>query len=373
MAGMATPPEPSTTGPFDPSVSMAAGPGGAAARVPPSPVGKRPSAAGYWIAGVVIAIGAVVAVVWFIAGISDLFGAVDDYPRFRVPGSISAPLDAGDYKVFAEYPGASNGIDGVFRVGDVTVVDENGSQIRVSSSITEQTYSWNGHEGRSIAEFTAPRTGDYTISAAEPASRSGLSNVTVAVGKGIEASSVLSLIAAAGLGGLSLLIGIVLIVVTAVRRGRARRRDHPAPQFAVGYPGAYPGAYPGGYPPGSPPYGTWAPPTGPGPGGWGAPVPPGPGQWGQPGQPGSYGQPASYGQPSQWGGPPPGQPGPPPGPPPDPSGGYPVGSAAPVTPSAQAPEAPPIVPPGWGAAPGASGAEAPDQPGEADRADPGDR
>ena len=94
-----------------------------------APLGKSPSAIGYWIAGVIIVVGAVAALVWFVSGVSNLFSEVDTYPRFSVPGQVTT-AGGRRYKVFAEYPGASGDVNGVFRVGDVTVVDSSGSRSR---------------------------------------------------------------------------------------------------------------------------------------------------------------------------------------------------------------------------------------------------
>jgi hypothetical protein len=292
---------------------------------------------GYWIAAVIILVGAVAAVVWFVSGVSNLFSAVDDYPRFSVPGQATMPLEAASYKVFAEYPGAASDVNGVFRVGDVTVTDSGNQSIPVRSSFTEETYQWNGHEGRAIAEFTAPSAGSYTVAATLPPNRSSTS-VRVSVGRGLQPSAILPLFGAAGLGGLALLVGIVLIVVTAVRRGRAKRRANPVPAFA-GPPPGYP------VPPGA--YGQWGqPPT------WGAPMPPG-----------------GYGQPPYPTGPPPpgpvGQPGPvypPYAPPPPPGSPPPIGSEPLLSPPPQAPETPPIVPPGWGTPADPPGSGSPPEP-----------
>jgi len=309
----------------------------------PASDGKRPSAIGYWIGGVIILVGAVAAVIWFVSGVSDLFAAVDDYPRFSVPGQTTVSLDAASYKVFAEYPGANTDVNGVFRVGDVTVTDSTNRTIPVRSSFTEETYSWNGHEGRAIAEFTAPTAGRYTVAAALPPTRTSTS-VRVAVGRGLQPSAIFPLFGAAGLGALALLAGIVLIVITGVRRGRAKRRSAPVAAFA-GPPGAY--GHPG--------------PTG-APGPWGQPP-----SWGGPGPPAGYGtptyppyqpQPTYPPSPSSSGQPGPGYPPyvPAPGSPPPP------GPGAPVSPPPQAPETPPVVPPGWGTPPGQPGPGSPSEP-----------
>jgi hypothetical protein len=295
--------------PFDTAPPSATGraPGGG------SPSGRKPSSAGYWIAGVAGVVGVIAAVAWFAISLVGYFGAVDSYTRFSVPGSRTVQLDAGTYKVFAEYPGANLDVSGTDSVGVVRVVDATGRPVVISNAVLSESYAWNGHDGRSIAQFTAPTTGQYTVSAAEPAIGSS-SGVQVAVGRGLGDSVVGPVLGSMAVGAISVLFAIVLVIVTAVRRGRWRRRNLPPPN--VGYPGCY---GPSGF----------YPPAGP----YGAP-------------PGAYGPPAgAYGPPpgANWGT----HPGPPPQ-------GPPVGSA---------PVGPPGAPaPGWGAPPGSQAAGPPPPP-----------
>jgi hypothetical protein len=94
---MALPPEPSMSSSFRGAPAPAGiGPSGPVGSAP-APTGKVPSSAGYWIGGVIILVGAVAAVVWFVSGVSNLFSAVDDYPRFSVPGQATMPLEAASY------------------------------------------------------------------------------------------------------------------------------------------------------------------------------------------------------------------------------------------------------------------------------------
>jgi hypothetical protein len=250
---------------------------------PPAPApgaGPRPSAAGYWIGGVVGVVGVIAAMAWLVSGIIGYFGAVDGYPRFSVPGSRTVQLDAGTYQLFAEYPRANVDLSGINPVGTVRVVDDAEHQMVISSATVTETYSWNGHDGRAIGKFRVPTAGAYTITAAAP-TRGSSTLVQVAVGHGLGESVVGSMLGALALGAVAVLTTIGLIIITAVRQSRWRRRSLPptGPGYQR-YPGGYgpPGAYPppagfpppsvyplpGGYPSGPPPM---PPPGAP----WGAP------------------------------------------------------------------------------------------------------
>jgi len=317
---VAIPPEPSTGSfpTFAPaSTAVSGGPGS------PSSL-RKPSAAGYWIAGVVAMVGVVASVIWFAVVISGIIGAADGYPHFSLPGSRSVELDAETYKIFVEYPGANLDINQSGEVDGLTVVDSEGQHVLVSRALISETYSWGGRDGRAIAQFTAPRQGTYTISAMRSPQGSLPSGVQMAVGRGINLSVAGPLLASMALGGLSVVVSVVLIIVTAVRRGRWKRLQRPPPMM-------------GGYPGPSGPYAYGAPSTG----GWGT-------------YPGPTGPPAPFGQSGGPSVPPPSWQ--PPGTPisPAPPGSWGSPSASPVS-SPNHPTDPPghpAHPPGWGAAPG---------------------
>ncbi len=320
---MTFPTEPTGAAPFG-----APGPGAAGPATAPGPVAgttKRPSAAGYWIGALILAAGGIGGMVWMVIAILGVFGAVENYPRVPVPGESTMSLKAGTYKVFVEYPGA--GIDFGIPVG-VGAVDVTGPQnqnVPVTSPNFRETYSWNGREGRSIGEFVAATSGSYHVSVAQSATGSSRF-VQVTVGKGIDLSIAGQILGAVGVGAVGVLIGLILIIVTAVRRSRWKKQSGPPPfagyGSAPGYPSTPYGGQ-GGY--GPPGYG----PPGYGPPGYGAPG------YGAPG----YGAPQPPPQPS-WGTPP--VPGPPP-----------AGPTSTTTPPAlPADPPPPAHPPGWGSAPG---------------------
>ena len=249
---------------------------------------------GLLISGVVLLVASVagfVAAVW-IFGSTVGRGVQDDLtaPRYPVPMQQSIRLDQGEYVVYADSntTGIGSGID------SVTVTAPGGGDVPTHSSST-QTFTRGGDTYRSVVTFTTPSAGSYAIAVEGDAGRQVIvgRSFTQYLG-GIGAGALVGLLAA-----LLFLVGVVLIIVGAVKRSNAKRAVAPA----AGYPGyATPPGY--GQPPG------YGPPPG-----YGQPVPP------PYGQPPGYGQPPPYGQPTPPGSepPPPSYPPPPGGPPVPPS------------------------------------------------------
>lgn len=311
---MTLPAEPSGSGPFSaPGAGQGWG-GPAPTTVAPGARPKRPSPLGYWLGALILAGGGIAAMIWMTTTIFGVFGAVENYPRVPVPGEATISLDPGTYKVFAEYPGATTDFGIPLGVGAVDVTGPRGEVVAVESPQMHETYSWNGREGRAVAEFTAATGGDYDVKVST--SSTGTSRFTQAtVGKGIDASVAGKIVGAIAAGAVAALIGVVLIVVTVVRRSRWKRAYASPP----GYPSSYSTPGPGG------PYGA--------------------GGYGQPG----FGPPPAYGHPG------PSQP---------PAGQPPAGQPpGPAWPPPEAPVPPPVThPPGWGSAPGVPRPPAPGDP-----------
>jgi len=189
---------------------------------------------------------------------------------------------------------------------------------------TTYTYDINGNHGEALYEFRAPTAGAYTIEAStvgEPGLRSG---DRVAIGRPLfDGSQIGGILGSLALGAISFLVGLVVLIVTIVRRSRVKRR----PAMTYGGPSPYGGAPYGGPQPGAAPGypqvpGAWSAPQAPG---WGAPPAgpqPPPGGWPPPTAPPA--PPAS--QPSPWGTPAPTPPSAVPPPPAAPSPWTPPGT-----------------------------------------------
>jgi hypothetical protein len=288
-------------GPFQmPTLDAPAAPPGTAAVSP----------AGYWISGAILIVGLGIATVWFFITIFSLVNAPDDFDRIDVPGSADISLDSGEWVIYHEYAGAGTTFS--YEQPEVEVSAPDGRELTVYNVSYAQTYTTtNGIEGVAIGEFVVSQDDTYTVDVlGEPRF-----NQRIAIGRPYD--DLINL----GHLGWSVLIGVVsftaglaLLVITLVRRSRARRQRALASARTAG-----------------PPYGNG--PYGPGPyggAGWGTPPQP---QWGPPGSPPPP-------QP-QWG--PPGSP-----PPPQPQWGPPGSSPPTAPPAAQPPHDPPPPTDPWG-------------------------
>ncbi len=298
---------------------------------------RQPSMLPVWLGIVVLVVGVGGSVVWFVTGAVGLVNRINDLPRVPVPGQATLHLSSGKYRIYAEYSGATADPDPADGLGPVSVTDPSSEPVEVNSTDIDETYSVGPHEGRLIGTFVVAAAGSYNISTTAD---SGLGQqMVLAISKGpalFSTSTLSAFLYALALGAISALIGVVLLVVGLVRRGRWRRAQMAsvAPTWMPPGPGPYgapPGTGPYGAPPGSPSFGSppwgappgagapWAPPAGPPAGGPGVP-------------PGAM---------------PPTAP-PPPFPPPDfPPPAPPITPGATPTPGLTAPESPPITPPGW--------------------------
>ena len=171
-------------------------------------------------------------------------------------------LTAGNYYVYAEYPGANLDPGPAADVGTIEVTDADHQILPVSGSDITETYSFGSHEGRLIGRFTAAQDGSYTLTTPD-ADPSPTQTIDLAVSKGsaVLSSRVLAAVfGALGLGALSAPVGVILVVVTLVRRSRWRHAHLPPP----GPTGIPPGQAPYGQAPyGQGPYGQAPPGQGP--------------------------------------------------------------------------------------------------------------
>jgi hypothetical protein len=291
---------------------------------------KQPSSAGYWIGGGILVVGCGIAIVWFVVVIVGVVNAPDDFERVAVPGTDVLTLDDGDWTIYYESP-YMLGWD--YSPPDVTVTGPSGRDVSVGYPESDFTYDVNGRSGQSLYEFNASTPGAYTIvteTVGEPGSRSG---DQIAIGRPVfGGAQVGGILGSLALGAASFIVGLVVLIVTIVRRSRAKRVSYP-----TGYgPGPYGGAPYGPAPYGQPPYGQQpygqpaysTPPYSPP----GYAPPPAPSAWPPPAAPPPVEPPAS--QPG-WASPQP----------PEPAEPEPVASESEAPAPAPPPPPPPSVPP----------------------------
>jgi hypothetical protein len=247
-----------------------------------------PSAVGYWIGGALMVLGVIGGVVWAVVGVGQMTSTIDDFDRVDIPASRDVQLDEGDYTIYVEGVGVSSGF---FTIPDVEIVDPSRSTVLIrsygGSTNSSLTYSF-GHEGSAVYTFTADRAGTYEVTTSSFSGTEIPTQDEIAIGESIAPLLVNMIVGGFAIGGLGLLTGGAVLLVTGVRRGRAKRLLRPG--FGpMGYPPS-----PGGYPPAPPAVGGYPPPPQPGgyppppqPGGY-PPPPPSASDWGSPPPPGQW-------------------------------------------------------------------------------------
>lgn len=205
-----------------------------------------PSRAGYWIGGVIIAAGILGALLCGGLAYNAFIHRVDGFSRVPLTGTEVLHFDPGGYVVYYEGLGIPDNVPPT----TVVVTPSGGLQpLDVSryggpGGRSYLTYGVHGHAGEAIATFSVPAPGgDYRLTSAAV----GLG--VLAVGRSLGPLLAVGTLGAIASAGLGLAIGLLLIILTAVRRKKARRLQagYAYPGYGYGYP-----AYPGQPPPGSP-------------------------------------------------------------------------------------------------------------------------
>jgi len=190
---------------------------------------------------VLVVIGTLLAVPSFVIGIAPIV-RLQNSGTFTAPGTDSRHLGAGQYFLYEDVGNAGLGFStsGDDRVtiapSDVSVTSADHVPLTISEPTTIESMPFGGRRFRTAVAFTTPAAGEYLISVR---TRDGRTHkLLVARSFSHIIRSVLVWFAIAGIGGIIFLVGIVLLIVGAVRRGRVQRA-------AVYAPAAYPaGWYP---------------------------------------------------------------------------------------------------------------------------------
>ncbi len=253
-----------------------------------------PGKKGLWIGAILMVIGVAGGIALVVFGAKSVVDTVNSYRRVdvRTGGSVSFSK-AGRYDAFYEHPGIRRRRD--LPPIQITLSGP-GGQLTIDSDInrtnTTEHYSFGDHEGVRITRFNVAQPGRYQVRVLGEPIGNGVDEI--AFGRGSITEGILGVIGGVLGGGLVMFIGLIVLITTAVRRGRYRRRMSQA-GYGTGCvpPGGF--ASQGPWTPAGPgdAAGSWSPPAGqPGP----------PGQWPPPAVP-----PGPPGRPPGWA-PPPGQP-----------------------------------------------------------------
>jgi len=196
----------------------------------------EPGVAGYWIGGALVVIGIVGAIVWFVVGLLGIVDAVEGFERVPADGGGTVTLDADtEYVIYLE-DGASSRFGPSVRVG---LTDPSGVAVDLDRYGSDFNYDFGGHAGTALFTFRSTEDGDYELSA-----ESSSSFAEVAVGRSVAGDLVWTIAMPFVIGGIGFLVGVIILIVTLVRRSGDKRRraaeSQPAPPF-TGVPGPPPG------------------------------------------------------------------------------------------------------------------------------------
>jgi hypothetical protein len=142
--------------------------------------------------------------------------------RFVVPGEETLTLDAGNFTIFHEPQGV---IDGKIYAGGslsgltVTVTGPGGDDVPLSPAGSGR-YSFGGHTGFAVFDFTAAAPGPYVIAGSYADNAPGPQTV-LAVGAGFLSGLLTTIFGSLGIAFGGAIIAAIIAVRVLVRRRRA--------------------------------------------------------------------------------------------------------------------------------------------------------
>jgi hypothetical protein len=191
---------------------------------PAPPVGRRRGPRWWWYAiAAVLLVGGAVSVGLGVRGLYDFSNGLT---RVAAPGESQITLESGDYTIYYEYRSVLNGevVNGPEQLPGMTtwlIAADTQRPVQLRSPGVETTYSFGGRAGRSIATFTIDRSGDYVVVSRYDAGEGP--PLVLAVGH----DQIGSGLAKTVIGGIGLLAGCIVLIVTVVVAIVRRRNARP--------------------------------------------------------------------------------------------------------------------------------------------------
>ena len=193
---------------------------------------KGPSAL-FYVFGILVILAGVVLFVVFL--IQSLAGLGDSLTQVVVPGKKEIQLsETGHYTVFHEY---KSSVDGRLFVSSANISNlqcslvskQTGEQVQLTPSSTNATYSLGSRAGYSILEFDISNPGTYEFAGSYAGNEEG-PEVVLAIGHGFLGGLLQTVFGGMAIMFGGFLAGILIIVVTFVKRYGAKKRQ--VSQFA---------------------------------------------------------------------------------------------------------------------------------------------
>lgn len=189
----------------------------------PAPTASTPPGRIWYLVGLAIFIAGMATMAIFL--LSRLTGMEDGLTRVVVPGEHTISLAAGTYTIFHETQSvidgkiySSSGLSGL----TVSVTGPDGGAVPLAAASSGR-YSFSGHTGFAVFDFTAPAAGDYVLAGRYDDGASGPETV-LAVGAGFLSAILGTVFGALAFAFGGAIIATIIMVGVLVRRRRAGLR-----------------------------------------------------------------------------------------------------------------------------------------------------
>ena len=233
----------------------------------------KPGKGWYWVGALLIAGGLLGGAALGIAGVLNLRNSIEDFGRFRVEGGTGAATvtfeKPGEYSIYYENESKVCGDLGATPgqpCETVTVRGEKDPPAQLDISITSGDrslpigpaensldYSFSGFSGTEVATVDVDEAGSYNM--VVETRREG--EFAIALGKDVVSTILPWILGAMALAAVGLILGLIILIVTGVKRSRRKR------EAAMAAATAYPTAPAVFTPVTAPPTTLPAPPVGP--------------------------------------------------------------------------------------------------------------
>jgi hypothetical protein len=175
---------------------------------------RKPSRAWYAVAAAIAVIGLVVGLAWGLTTYFDYRDEIQGFARMRAPGASELALDGGPQTIYFEGSSASTPT-----ATDVHVTSASGSLVPTEAYVGDVRYDApDGSVGKAIATIVVPAPGTYRVVVDGPAG-------SVAFGRAVTSSMIVSVMGSIFLVFASLIAGIVIVVAVAIMRSSARKQS----------------------------------------------------------------------------------------------------------------------------------------------------
>lgn len=182
--------------------------------MPPLPPARRPTTTGYWFAVAIVVVGLVAGLAWGLTAYRGYENDIDRFARVAATGGRITLTQPGERTIYheASASGAAH--------PEIGIDAPNGSPVRIEPFEGDLRYDApDGSVGVAIGTFGAELPGVYDVITAGSID----DDAYIAIGTGVPSSTIASVVGALSLIGATFLGGLVLFIVTAVRRSRIAR------------------------------------------------------------------------------------------------------------------------------------------------------